>query len=296
MKIVFALITLATLAGGCKKSEFSSSSKIIKQKDGNPQGLDADPNFNPNDKNTWPKDPNTNVAYNPGDSNTWPKDPNTNVAYNPGDSNTWPKDPNTNVAFNPGDSKTWPKNPTTGIAYNPNNPKDPNNPGITGGGITTAAECASNPIADASATFVTPLITNDYRAGDMGRNNTASESKSNLANLINPLCLQTYVPNSALGTALTNPQISSDRATRDTVCRLFGYNSAADNSSFGYWSFASPHNNTAAAWDASTNRLRPMQAYKLPVINRILVWTKCVGKMKDGCKNNYIANTFKCGI
>ncbi len=163
MKTILIITVLATVATGCKKSEFSSSIQRLK-----PQELVKNGAFDPKNQDTWPKDPYTNLPYNPNDPSTWPKDPKTNLPYNPGDSSTWPKNPTTNNPYNPS---------------NPNDPNNPNNPGTvnpTPGGSSAPSTDYKNgsdnagtdlmPKADGSGLLIgSGFSCTGFRAGMIGR-------------------------------------------------------------------------------------------------------------------------------
>ncbi len=155
--------------------------------------------------------------------------------------------------------------------------------------VTAVPNCNANPVLDANATFYTPLDVNNYRAGDMGRNNLSGNTKGYLANYVNPFCSINYDPSAPNG--WNNPTLGVNQGTRDMACKLYGYQQAEEE--YGYWRYASPGNNVTALWDPSTQSLRPYQASSSAVGNRVLVWTKCKGRLYDACKQSY-TNEFRC--
>ncbi len=176
-----------------------------------------------------------------------------------------------------------------------------NESGSSGSGVgvgvgSTSANCSANPVFDATATFNTPLDV-PYKTGNMDRKKTSGPTKDIIKSFVNPLCVANY--NAAAGTNIgtggwQNPAVGADRATRDFVCQLHGYVGASDNSSFGYYNFASPHNDVTGAWNAATKTYTPIIAALPPISNKILIWTSCKGRLFDVCKNQFIASGFKC--
>lgn len=183
-----------------------------------------------------------------------------------------------------------------GVTESGNGGSGSNSGGTSTGVGSTSADCSANPVFDASATFNTPIDV-PYKTGDMNRRNTAGSTKEFIPKFVNPLCVANY--NATGGTNVNNggwqnPAVSGDKSTRDFVCQLYGYAGATDSSNFGYYQFASPHNDVAGTWNASTKTYTPIISAKSPISNKILIWTSCRGRLYDKCKNEFISSGFKC--
>lgn len=295
MNKFFTILFITILAIACENANFANNGKA--RKSGATSG-EANPYLNNGNNGIGNNGSNSNAdPLVNGGSNT-NNDPNNSLGSpfgNSGNSSSSTNPDFYNYGNNPNGSNGNPSGSNGGPNGTNGNPNGSTSSGLdgynSGSNLVDEKGCIEDPTIDYSKIFRTSSAGYGHISGDMNRRNLSHPVKKVLSNKINPICLGTNV---SWGAGYT-PSVSSDKPTRDLVCRLHGYARATgSDSEYGYYKLASPGNDYVGFYDPASKSYRVNRnARKAPTGNKILVWTGCEGKLQNKCEQ-IIKNKLRC--